>query len=411
MFSLKRPGRLLRLLSLRGDSALMRLLLQSLRLGLILLPFLPLPLSVCAQDSFQEGTSFSFGPVEGLKIEKIQGVLPFPGTHTSVAISVSNASSSTYLILALGLRVFYNQREITSDYTITPAKENPQKIQPQSTVTLRLEIETSSGPPQGPLLVTVNLMGFHSKVGSGVNLLINPSLEEGEYDPLDLPQGWLFRTESPATAEIRWTREVFFTGNKALCVEKTGKGGQAYLEQLLQGNLFKPNTFYTFSGWVRTEDLPPDTFASLFLWWKDDTFHPVNVQPPLTGTQNWRYLSTTFKTGPNPVEIVLARGVVYGSKGGKVWFDHFSLTEGDRDGAIMLQSTPVTLEIGGATRGDLNLDRRVTVADAVLALRFLLGLASPTSEQMKHADLNNDGRLQITDVVLLLRLAVGLSLP
>lgn len=387
----------------------MRLFLQPSRFGLIHLLLLLFPFSVCAQDTFQEGTPFSFGPAEGLKIEKIQGVLPFPGARTFITISVSNASSSSYWILAIGIRVFHNQREITSNYVITPVKDNPLKIQPQSTATLRLEMKTSSGPPQGPFLVTVNLMGFNSKVGSGVNLLTNPSLEEGEYDPLDLPQKWIFRTESPATAEVRWTRETFFTGNRAVRVEKTGKGGQVYLEQFLQGNLFKPNTVYTFSGWVRTEDLPPDTFASLFLWWKDKAFHPVNIQLPLTGTQGWQYLSTTFKTGLNPVEFALARGVVYGGKGGKVWFDHFSLTEGDQDGAVVLQSEPVALEIGGATQGDLNFDGRVTVADAALALRFLLGFASPTPEQMRRADLNSDNRLQITDVVLLLRLAVGLS--
>jgi len=59
--------------------------------------------------------------------------------------------------------------------------------------------------------------------------------------------------------------------------------------------------------------------------------------------------------------------------------------------------------------GDLDLDGRVTVSDATLSLRFLLGLDSPSPKQASAADVNRNGKLDIGDCVMILRLAVGLA--
>lgn len=66
--------------------------------------------------------------------------------------------------------------------------------------------------------------------------------------------------------------------------------------------------------------------------------------------------------------------------------------------------------------GDLNGDKRVTAADATLALRIAVGLRTPTPEQLlagdvapKQANKIGDGRISIADVTRILRTAVGLD--
>jgi hypothetical protein len=57
--------------------------------------------------------------------------------------------------------------------------------------------------------------------------------------------------------------------------------------------------------------------------------------------------------------------------------------------------------------GDVNGDGKITVADATLALQFVVGGLAPASAQVKGADLNVDGRLTVGDVVGILRKAVA----
>lgn len=58
--------------------------------------------------------------------------------------------------------------------------------------------------------------------------------------------------------------------------------------------------------------------------------------------------------------------------------------------------------------GDLDSDGRVTVRDVSLSLQFLIGLASPSSEQASAVDVNANGKPDIGDCIMILRLAVGL---
>src|SRR6185369_15701471 len=86
---------------------------------------------------------------------------------------------------------------------------------------------------------------------------------------------------------------------------------------------------------------------------------------------------------------------------------------------------PATLNIyaitaaGTSTRnGDIDMNGKVDIADALLALRTLAELAPPASfEQMLHGDVGPqanhepvpDGKLGLDDVVLILRKAVGID--
>ncbi|MBR3299132.1 MAG: DUF2436 domain-containing protein [Clostridia bacterium] len=58
--------------------------------------------------------------------------------------------------------------------------------------------------------------------------------------------------------------------------------------------------------------------------------------------------------------------------------------------------------------GDTNLDGEVTVADAILALRHIMGLDTLTGEALEQADANQDGNVTIEDCILILRAALGL---
>jgi len=64
-----------------------------------------------------------------------------------------------------------------------------------------------------------------------------------------------------------------------------------------------------------------------------------------------------------------------------------------------------------------NRDGMVTVGDALVALRFALGLESPTTEDIEHGDLapldnqglpNPDGVINVGDALVILRIALGL---
>ncbi|MBR5947294.1 MAG: choice-of-anchor J domain-containing protein, partial [Clostridia bacterium] len=58
--------------------------------------------------------------------------------------------------------------------------------------------------------------------------------------------------------------------------------------------------------------------------------------------------------------------------------------------------------------GDTNLDGEVTIADAILALRHIMGLETLTGEALEQADANGDGNVTIEDCILILRAALDL---
>jgi hypothetical protein len=60
--------------------------------------------------------------------------------------------------------------------------------------------------------------------------------------------------------------------------------------------------------------------------------------------------------------------------------------------------------------GDVNGDDRVSVQDANLALRAVVGLASIKDPiRQRAADVNGDGHLDVRDVTQILRVVVGLT--
>lgn len=92
------------------------------------------------------------------------------------------------------------------------------------------------------------------------------------------------------------------------------------------------------------------------------------------------------------------------------------LRAADRAGNEAVAAVPVV--VAERHHGDVNGDGRVTVADAVLALRLMLGLNPPTERAVLAADTapprspiwaSGDGRITVGDVILVLRRAIGLA--
>jgi len=69
-----------------------------------------------------------------------------------------------------------------------------------------------------------------------------------------------------------------------------------------------------------------------------------------------------------------------------------------------------TIEITGL-RGDVNQDGLVRSNDAILTLRFVVGLDAPTEYQEWAADMNEDGSIKSNDAILILRVASGMAAP
>src|SRR6185437_3211620 len=73
-------------------------------------------------------------------------------------------------------------------------------------------------------------------------------------------------------------------------------------------------------------------------------------------------------------------------------------------------SSTKAVVLSGALRGDVNLDGKLTSADALLVLRSLVGLPGPGTPQIinPNGDTNCDGKVSAVDVQYILAKLVGL---
>ena len=61
------------------------------------------------------------------------------------------------------------------------------------------------------------------------------------------------------------------------------------------------------------------------------------------------------------------------------------------------------------TCGDLNDDGVINVLDAIIDLQIIVGLLTPTEDQLKAGDVVGDGIIDVFDAILLLQHIVGLT--
>lgn len=67
----------------------------------------------------------------------------------------------------------------------------------------------------------------------------------------------------------------------------------------------------------------------------------------------------------------------------------------------------ITLTEQTAIRGDINGDKNVNSADALLVLQHCVGLSALTGSMLQYADLNADNTINSADALSILRIAVG----
>lgn len=72
-------------------------------------------------------------------------------------------------------------------------------------------------------------------------------------------------------------------------------------------------------------------------------------------------------------------------------------------------SVKVTYTEPQATYGDLNGDGRVGMIDALMIMRYFVGLDSLTVTQLEAADVTNDGSVNLGDAIRILRFEAGLE--
>ncbi len=61
--------------------------------------------------------------------------------------------------------------------------------------------------------------------------------------------------------------------------------------------------------------------------------------------------------------------------------------------------------------GDVNDDRQINAADAILVLQIAAGLVEPTESQRLAADMDGNGEIRANDAIIVLRKVVGLAAP
>ena len=79
------------------------------------------------------------------------------------------------------------------------------------------------------------------------------------------------------------------------------------------------------------------------------------------------------------------------------------------DNPYAYDSYDITLTESAALRGDINGDKKVNSADALLVLQYSVGSASLTNAQKTAADINKDSRINSADALVILRIAVGIE--
>jgi hypothetical protein len=352
---------------------------------------------------------FAVPPLAGaadVRVTSIGGSSVWPGGSAPVTATVVNSGGSAVTVHAVALRIFIGDKDVTKYLLVVPLQPFPVQVNAGEVVRFSFQVTSPRDAPSGRLAVEAALFGYDTSVGGGKNLLDNPSLEGiSGYSAAKDPPGWSFGQDYPSTAEHAWVRDEFVSGQASYRLSKQGGLLQSYLQQVVPGSKLKPNTTYTFSGWVKTEKLPAGAAAALVVWWDDGAYHQSLETPPVTGTSGWRKVIGRFTTGPRQPNLAIFRAQVSGSPGGSAWFDDLSLSEGGQDGGFTVFSQRFPL---GRVLGDANGDGAVTSADVVLVLRASLGLATLSEEGLAAVDFNRNAKVDHADVVVCLRMALGL---
>jgi hypothetical protein len=167
------------------------------------------------------------------------------------------------------------------------------------------------GEPLGPYEKIV--IGQAEEV-EAENLLANGDFEiDGDDD--GLPDDW------EIVPPVVFDEDVVKSGERSVRIDSDSVAINNFSKYWVT---LKPNTVYTFSGWVKTEDIAGGQGAQMYPY-DFDGASGGGISIVLHGTNDWTRMSQTFKTADDGEGRVNFR--VYGSTG-SAWFDDLRLVEG-----------------------------------------------------------------------------------
>ena len=77
-----------------------------------------------------------------------------------------------------------------------------------------------------------------------------------------------------------------------------------------------------------------------------------------------------------------------------------------QDGMLMILAGPFTVE-APIVWGDANGDGETTIEDALLIMRYLIGIDEIAEENLEWCDVNGNGSIDLTDALLIMRKVIG----
>jgi hypothetical protein len=198
---------------------------------------------------------------------------------------------------------------IQSDNTSGPSKtvaKNPPATAAVNEAKSTTDKPKTEQPTSSSVLLPVN-------PASSNNIISNPSVEIMDGGK---PQSWR-KVIFHGTADMQ-VSDVARSGKNSLKISSREGGDAAWAMNVK----VKPNTEYTFSSWVRTENIDGEGKGVLLF-----IIGTREISSSLKGTNDWTQLSFTFNAkGRTDIDI----GCLYGGWGmctGTAWYDDVSLVE------------------------------------------------------------------------------------
>ncbi|MCR5809066.1 MAG: Ig-like domain-containing protein [Clostridiales bacterium] len=196
----------------------------------------------------------------------------------------------------------------------------------------------------------------------------------------------------------------YVNGNKKVVM------GNAYYSAS-QGKNFRPVSITT--GEVAgveciTSDIAP---AQEWFYAADGTFKNVAADKYLAITGNYLTLGDTGVVWTFTPTEGAKTGVLMNSVNSN--YKYLGVNSSASQFGLFIASTEITLfrklvRAASVQTCDLNGDGNVNNADALLIIRYAMGLAQLTPEQLALCDLNGDGEVNNADALLIIRYAMGL---
>ena len=223
----------------------------------------------------------------------------------------------------------------------------------------KLETSFNSGD-NDQLEFNVSLGGWGQSTGtvwfddaSAVDPDGNEVLTNGGFElaPASKPEGWT-STEYSGNAEFSWP-STGHSGNHSVQIASSGGADASW--GLSNTVSVDPNTEYTLSGWIKTENLQKVDGSGIVDGNDQDPlgagfnvdelgFVPDQIATAPTGTNDWTEVSATVNTGDNSEVTVNAFLGGFGQASGTVWYDDVRLE--NTDGENLLSDANAGFETG-----------------------------------------------------------------